>query len=120
MFVFNDTNGACFSDYTYNPRFEHIDDSLLLRLPLKFLHLLKYVGICKATCSVGNNPVLSAVVFQQCNGMFLRKTAVQGRLFFYVFLTSVSYGLGEEWVPDTNWLREIDSSPTTASLTLFQ
>lgn len=60
MSLINDTNVACPSYDTYSARFERLGDGLLLRLLLKILDALNYIGLYKISSHLGTDVVVTA------------------------------------------------------------
>lgn len=83
MFIVNAKDGACTSYYNDNPRFEHDDESLLSRLPLRFLDSLKYFGQYNVAEPKGTGPVLTVMAIHWCFGVDWEKIAVHDGSILY-------------------------------------
>lgn len=98
VFVVNAKDEACISYYTHDPRFDHVNGSLLFRLQLKILDALKYLGLYKVARRMGKDPILTILAFHRCSEVEWGKTNLRDGCVFYEFHTHEVYGLKEESV----------------------
>lgn len=64
-FFVNARERACFSYYTYSPRFENIGGSLQFRKAMKIVDNFKYFGLNKFTHGIVSDPVQKAMKLHQ-------------------------------------------------------